>query len=124
VKGIAALLLGVVALTAACGDQDDDDMGATATTEMGGAAAGDVVTIDIAEFAFSPAELIIEAGQSVQWANGDDFAHTAESDGDQPFDTGNLEGGATSDPVPFNEPGTYEYFCGIHNYMTATVVVQ
>jgi plastocyanin len=128
----AAVALAVVGL-AACGDDAGDattattaaDSGTSTTTgAAGGPVAGDgeTVTVDIADFAFAPQELTIDAGQPVVWTNTDDFAHTAQTAGDG-FDTGAIEGGSSSEPVTL-EPGTYEYFCGIHNYMTGTITVQ
>ena len=125
-----ALALLIVVL-AACGDDDDsastdsttDTTESTESTEATEAApATEQVTVDIQDFAFSPREIEVAVGQELVWTNGDDFAHTAEGD-DGTFDTGNLDAGATSEPVTFDEPGTYSYFCGIHNSMTGTVTV-
>ena len=118
----AALLLLIVGL-AACGD--DDEPTATATTEANApaeAADGEQVVVDMAGFAFAPREVEVDVGQEVVWTNDDEFAHTAQAD-DDGFDTGNVEAGATSEPVSFDEPGTYSYFCGIHNSMTGTITV-
>jgi plastocyanin len=116
------LALGV----SACGDDDgggDTSAGTTPPTEAAPAeGSADGTTVEIAEFAFSPAELEVPVGASVVWTNGDEFAHTAQAD-DGTFDTGDIAAGASSDPVTFEEPGTYSYFCGIHNSMTAVITV-
>ena len=122
-RRIAVLVL-IVGL-AACGDDDEPTATATTpTTEAAPAGAGgtEQVVVEMAGFAFAPREIEVAVGQPVVWTNADEFAHTAQAD-DDGFDTGNIEPGASSDPVSFDEPGTYSYFCGIHNSMTGTVTV-
>jgi len=89
-----------------------------AGTEPQGAA--DEVTI--ADFAFDPAELEVTAGATVTWTNDDSATHTVESD-DGTLMSDDLPNGATYE-MTFDEPGTYEYVCGIHPNMSGTVVVK
>jgi plastocyanin len=130
-RAATSLLLVLAAPLAlgACGDDDDPAAVGTTATTAGGAAAPEPgteagpVTIDIAEFAFDPQEIEVAAGAEIVWTNADDFAHTARAE-DGAFDTGDIAGGGTtSDPVVLEEPGTYTYFCGIHNSMTGTITV-
>ena len=76
--------------------------------------------VEIADFAFGPAEITIAAGGTVTWTNTDSQAHTATSSGN--FDTGPIEPDATAS-VTFDEPGTFTYICSFHPFMTATVTV-
>ena len=89
-----------------------------ADTEPQGAA--DEVTI--ADFAFDPAELEVAAGATVTWTNNDSATHTVESD-DETLMSDDLPNGATYE-MTFDEPGTYEYVCGIHPNMSGTVIVK
>ena len=89
-----------------------------AGTEPQGAA--DEVTI--ADFAFDPAELEVAAGATVTWTNNDSATHTVESD-DETLMSDDLPNGATYE-MTFDEPGTYEYVCGIHPNMSGTVIVK
>ncbi|MEJ7561469.1 MAG: cupredoxin domain-containing protein [Ilumatobacteraceae bacterium] len=89
-----------------------------AGTEPQGAA--DEVTI--ADFAFDPAELEVAAGATVTWTNNDSATHTVESD-DETLMSDDLPSGATYE-MTFDEPGTYEYVCGIHPNMAGTVIVK
>jgi plastocyanin len=134
------LLLVVPLALAACGDDDDASdaiepsttstpttTSTTSTIEASETTApaeeqstGEAVTIDIANFAFDPEGVEVAVGQEVVWANADDFTHTAQADA---FDTGDIAAGAASEPIVFDEPGTYSYFCGIHNSMTGTITV-
>ena len=77
-------------------------------------------SVEIADFAFGPAEITIAAGGTVTWTNTDNQAHTATSSGN--FDTGAIDPDATAS-VTFDEPGTYTYICSFHPFMTGTVTV-
>ena len=61
----------------------------------------------------------VTAGATVTVTNDDGTVHTLTAD-DGKFDTGDLDGGA-SGTITIDEPGTYAYFCDIHNYMTGTI---
>lgn len=93
------------------------------------AAASNTVTIQ--GFAFSPASLTINVGDTVTWANKDaGVQHSATSDtGVTPaFDTnafsGAADGSATSSAITFNTAGTFAYHCKVHPSMHGTIVVQ
>ena len=89
-------------------------------------AAGSVLAADspvsIAGFAFDPATVTIQVGDSVTWTNTDSAAHTATA-GDGSFDTGQLADGA-SETVTFDTAGTFDYICTIHPQMAGSVVVE
>jgi amicyanin len=90
----------------------------TATT----AAAAPKVSID--NFVFDPKELVVTAGATVTWVNADDVPHTVTSKAAPPlFDSKTLH---TDDKFwfEFKTPGTYDYFCKAHPYMTGKVVVK
>src|SRR5688572_29824909 len=75
------------------------------------------VTVSAADFKFGPATATVSAGGTVTFTNRDKAPHTAES---ERFDTGRLDRGQ-SKRIEFDKPGTYEYFCDFHRFMTATV---
>lgn len=119
----AALLTTLV--LGACSDDDgagsgSGSGGASATTAPANGSAGDAVTI--VDFAFKPADLEVEVGTTVTFTNKDEFAHTATAK-DKSFDTGNLDKDATFEHT-FDEAGTFEYVCAIHNSMTGTITVS
>ena len=105
------------------------DMGAMGSHDMGSMGSGDAaeeVTVDIANFAFAPAELRISAGTEVTFTNSDTAPHTATAGTDEEpmperFDTGLLQPG-DSFSVRFDEPGTFAYFCERHPPMTGVIV--
>ena len=96
-----------------------DDAGVAAPRGTG---ARGTNAIDIASFKYSPDPLVVSAGTSVKVTNRDGTAHTATAK-DRSFDTGELEGGATT-TITLAKAGTYQYFCDIHNYMTGTIEVR
>lgn len=75
---------------------------------------------------FQPQELNVQPGATVTWTNEDNFAHTVTAGTrDNPsglFDSGNVAAGGTFN-FTFEEPGTYEYFCSIHDGMRGVIVV-
>ena len=104
-------------LVGAC--SDDEPTPDTSANGRAGA-GGDAVAIE--EFTFKPADLEIEAGTTVTFTNKDEFAHTATAK-DKSFDTGNLEQDGTFEHT-FEDAGTFEYLCTIHNSMTGTITVS
>ncbi len=79
------------------------------------------LTIHVKNFRFDPASVKIHAGDRVSFINDDDEAHTVTAS-DKSFDSQGLDGGQTWQHV-FSKPGTYSYFCEMHPYMKAEIVV-
>ncbi len=78
--------------------------------------------VSIANFDFSPGEITIAPGETVTWTNDDGAPHGLEySDGGAGTD---LLLPGTSFSRRFERPGTYDYNCSIHPYMTGRVVVR
>ena len=78
-------------------------------------------SVTIKGFAFSPAAITVKVGTTVTWTNMDQDAHTVTAK-DSTFGSQALDTGA-SYRFTFTKPGTYDYLCMIHPFMTATVVV-
>jgi plastocyanin len=79
------------------------------------------LTVHIKNFMFTPMTATIVAGDRVTFVNDDDEAHTATAV-DHSFDSEGLDAHASFQHV-FTKPGTYAYFCELHPYMKATIVV-
>jgi plastocyanin len=79
-------------------------------------------TVTISNFAFTPAETDIAAGDTVTFVNGDDTIHSVVAD-DGSFHSDGLD---TSDKAAFTFPkaGTIGYHCGLHPFMTGKIVVK
>jgi amicyanin len=77
--------------------------------------------VAITDFKFSPATLTVPVGTTVTWTNQDEEPHTvAAKDGS--FHSPGMDTHATYS-FTFATPGSYDYICSIHPFMTGTVVV-
>ena len=86
-------------------------------------AAAANATVTIANFAFDPASVTINAGESVTWTNRDQVAHSVVFAGGSPR-TGVLATGASA-TLTFATAGTFNYVCGIHGaIMSGAVIVR
>jgi plastocyanin len=77
---------------------------------------------------FSPADITVNAGDTVEWMNVDTAAHTvtAGSPADvqiEIFDSSLLMGDGTWS-FTFDEAGSYDYFCMVHPWMIGSVTVN
>ena len=102
---------------------------AVALTGFGSGASSDAAsvkaspnTITIKDFSFAPRPLTVKAGTTITVTNADGTAHTVTASKGA-FDTGDLAGGATAQ-ITVDGPGTYAYFCDIHQYMKGTIHVD
>lgn len=97
-----------------------DMPGMSSTPRTPAVTAGpNAVTID--NFAFGPQTVTVPAGTTVTWTNRDEEPHTVVAR-DGSFHSPGMGTGATFS-FTFAQPGTFSYFCSIHPFMRATVVV-
>jgi plastocyanin len=96
-------------------------MSIAATTSTTASAPVATNAVAIKGFAFSPANITVKAGTTVTWTNQDQDAHTVTATGGA-FGSQALNTGAHY-TFTFTKPGSYDYLCTIHPFMTATVVV-
>lgn len=104
---------GLVLLASGCGDGEGDRTTAAADVARG---------VSIEAFAFTPSRVSVRAGTTVTFTNRDGFAHTVTAK-DRTYDSATLAEGETFTHA-YDEPGTYPYFCAIHNSMTGSIVVE
>ena len=75
------------------------------------------------DFAFAPANIIVDAGTTVTWTNRDSVGHTVTSDeGDELRSP--LLGQTETFSHTFDEPGQYRYYCEPHPIMKGLVTVR
>jgi plastocyanin len=68
--------------------------------------------------------VVIGVNNTVTWTNDDTVAHTVTSvSGNGTVSSGNFVPGATY-TYTFTAPGTYDYYCEYHAWMTGTVIVK
>ena len=86
--------------------------------------------VAIAGYAFRPKTLTVVPGTRVTWTNTDSDSHAVASDSHAvASDTGafmesaNLSTGQSFTHT-FGKAGVYRYHCGLHAFMTGTVIVK
>jgi YVTN family beta-propeller protein len=78
--------------------------------------------VSIANFAFAPAEISVVSGQAVTWTNDDAAPHGLAYKDGAPGANPLLPGVSFS--RTYDKPGTYDYICAVHPYMSGKVVVR
>jgi plastocyanin len=102
---------------AGCGGDDDSGSANTDTA---------ATEATIKTFMYEPDPIEVDAGTTVTWTNEDDILHTVTSTkapAGAEFDE-RLDGAGTTAEVSFDEPGTYDYICSVHDGMDGSVVVR
>ncbi len=98
---------------------------------MGGRPGGfGTNNVAIVGYAYSLSEVTVSVGTTITWVNMDGVMHTVSFGGHG--DDHQAGPGVDSGPLyhmdvwsyTFVEPGTYEYHCDPHPYMTGTVIVE
>lgn len=88
--------------------------------EPGGLIAG---TITMRNNMFTPPQIEVPKGGTVEWVNNDDTPHTVIADqGEGPASREIPPGGTYR--YTFKESGSVQYHCGIHPEMRGTIVVK
>lgn len=88
-----------------------------------------VVDVSMQNFAFTPKNVTINAGDTVKWTNNESALHTTTSGTNCTpngiWDSGQM-GNGTSFQETFDTPGTYPYYCTFHCFsgMVGTVTVN
>ena len=86
-------------------------------------AAAANASVDIANFAFDPPSVTINAGESVTWTNHDGAQHSAAFVNGGPKTRALSKDQSAS--LQFTTAGTFDYICGIHGAsMMGTVIVR
>lgn len=110
VGALVALLLGLTA----CGGSGSD--------EGGGSSSDSDPTVEVKDFAYTPANLTVPTGATVTWTFEDSAVHDVMAD-DKSFSSPLLNDGKTYQ-FTFTKPGSYPYTCSVHPYMMGALTVQ
>jgi plastocyanin len=86
------------------------------------AQAGSSADVNISGFAFAPNTITVAPGKPVTWLNGDGSPHQITITSTKERSPIVTKGQRTT--VTFGTPGTYDYICGLHPSMKATVEVK
>jgi plastocyanin len=75
----------------------------------------------VKSYRFDPKVIKVEVGDTVTWANEDNFTHTVQVEGQEDHKVGQGE----SVSITFDTPGTYRYVCTLHSQdMDGEVIVK
>jgi len=92
-----------------------------AASLLASCAQAETVHVGIKNFKFTPDTITIPAGTTVQWINLDDIPHTVVEK-TKAWRSAALDTNDTYSHT-FDQPGTYDYYCGLHPMMVAKVIV-
>jgi plastocyanin len=96
---------------------------AAATTAKAPADSGGALSVNIANFAFAPADIQAKVGQKITFTNQDSTAHTATATAGATFDSGSLDQGKSFSFTP-TKAGTIKFMCSFHPNMVGTITVS
>jgi plastocyanin len=131
--GAASLLIAAGGLAGCSAQAESSPTGPTSASSV---AAGPV--INLSSLMFNPSTTTVQVGTTVTWRNDEPITHTvtsgryegvekttglrSEQYPDGTFNT-KLEGKGKTFSFTFTKPGSYTYYCDIHQGMNATIVV-
>ena len=136
VLGAAALLISAGGLAGCNASAESAPTIPFSTTSAPSAAAGPV--INLSSLMFNPSTTTVKVGETVTWRNDEPITHTVTSRRFMGIDktTGlrssqkadgmfnaKLDGKGKTFSFTFTKPGTYTYYCDIHQGMNATITV-
>jgi plastocyanin len=106
---------------------DHESQAGVAAAQQPGEPAKAGNKVEIKDFLYEPAAITVAVGTKLTFTNKDGAPHTATS-GSSPtadgvFETGTLKQGQAKG-VTLTKAGTFAYYCAIHPFMKATVVVK
>src|SRR3989338_2746437 len=109
------------------GSQQAGSAGSGEETSSGNSGAEETnpqtYTTEISNFAFSPSEIRIKAGDTIVWTNKDSARHTVSSDSGSELGSSLLGQGETYS-YTFSTPGIFNYHCAPHPYMKGKIIVE
>ena len=113
---LALIVIAVIGvMMSSTSESGDADPGPTSVTDL-------AIVIGIRNFQYNPRIISIPRSATVTWLNDDNVDHTA-TDKDAAWDSTIIHS-EESETLTFDTPGTYNYYCTIHPYMTATLTVR
>ena len=125
-SSLAALAAGA-ALLSCVSDRADvtaPDVTGECRIDVGSGAVGTTL-VAVRNFAFHPVTLRVPSGTTVTWVNCEpptEEPHTSEGDAGEW--TSPLLSSGDMYTRTFDEAGTFDYHCGPHPFMTATIIVE
>jgi len=91
--------------------------------EKAEAVDGPVIAVKILEGSYSPAQLVVAPGTTVEWTNTSVLPHQVVWSGLELDDSAILHTDETM-RITFEREGLFTYYCGPHPYMTGEILVS
>lgn len=85
--------------------------------------AGEVVVVTMRGLEYVPSRVEVSPGTTVRWVNEDSADHTVTSEEAGGPLASDVFGQGGSFEYTFDEPGEFAYFCEVHPFMKAVVIV-
>jgi len=125
---VVCLALAGLAVLAGCGGSAPETATPTAAesqdaTGQQGSGGGATVAVDMKNTAFSPSDVEVSVGDTVEWTNDDAFDHNVVADSGATFKSSDFGQGETFQ-WKAAKPGSVTYECTIHPGMTGTITVK
>lgn len=132
IRQLCAVFVALLAVTA-CGATQPPSTGEsprasaaaspTASSQAASAAASPTAAVvDVRNFSYEPRTITVAVGTTVTWRFHDQPRHDVAT-ADRSIRSELLTAGQEYSHT-FTTPGTYDYLCTVHQYMTGTVVVR
>jgi plastocyanin len=121
VRPVSVVLLVLVAAAVAAAALALSQEGSGPSTTGSALPAGNE-TIEISNFAYSPASVTVKVGTTITFTNEESVEHTATSNTEGLFETGAL-GMGQSVRLKMNKVGTFSFHCSFHAFMRGTIKV-
>ena len=118
----ASLTAGLVAVVAlvGCGGGDGDKK----AKPPGDGPPGGAGAIRIDNFEFKPQKVVVKPGTTVTWTNAESDIHDIKDLSPLATPVSPSLGKGDTFTITYGRPGTYDFVCGIHPYMTGSVEVM
>lgn len=118
-RAVAAALIAVLALVA-CGGGDKDK---NAKPPAGGGPLSGEAPVRIIDFEYKPTTVMVKPGTKVTWTNEDTSIHDIKDTSPLATPVSQELSKGDTFSITYAQPGSYNYVCAIHPYMTGTVEV-
>ena len=120
-KNTIIIMIAVLLLVVSCTAPQQQKVMENTAEESASTGQRSVVPVTVENFAFSPTDVEITVGSTVEWSNKDGMGHTVT------FDTLDVDeqlpaGGSVTHT--FTQAGEYTYHCSIHSSMQGKVIVR
>jgi plastocyanin len=124
VPALAAL---AVALTACGSSSPSHSTGSSSTaapSSSSGSGSGGAIQVTMKNKAFNPKTVHAKVGQTIEWTNDDSPPHDVSYASGPKFKSSATMGTGSTFRLKLTQAGTIQYFCSIHPFMKASIVVS